>query len=131
MNNIISILLSIGLFAIILVIVVIIIIKKSSKPKKVKTFQKVEEKEIVKLEDLMKVVKNRDSSVSELKKALIDFNDNFVITEDNLTDSLIFLTYLLRHQNRNKELFDILHKEVKVNNKKFADEIGKVEMKCL
>ena len=130
--DIVKILIFLGVFAIILVVGVIIIIKTS---KNKKTIQPLKTKETIekvdKFEELMEVVKNPNSSSQALKKALISFNDNYPISDENLKESMIFLTYLLRHKNRNKELFDIIHKEVKVSNKKFKDEISKVEMKCL
>ena len=130
--NIVEILISLGAFAIILVAVVIIIIKTPKNKKTIQTFQTKETiAEVDNFDELMEIAQNPNSTSKELKKALMSFNDNYPINDENLKESMIFLTYLLRHKNRNKELFDIIHKEVKVSNKKFKDEISKVEMKCL
>jgi uncharacterized membrane protein YvbJ len=128
--NIVEILIALGVFAIILVVIAIVIIKA---PKPEKQVEKVEAKKDNSddFERLLQIVKNRDSSSQEIKKALIDFNDNHIITEENLKDSMVFLTYLLNHKNRSKELFDIVHKELKVTNRKFAEDITKIELKCL
>jgi len=130
--DIVKILIFLGVFAIILVVGVIIIIKTSTNKKTIQPLQTKETIEKVdKFEELMEIAQNPNSTSKELKKALMSFNDNYPISDENLKESMIFLTYLLSHKNRNKELFDIIHKEVKVSNKKFKDEISKVEMKCL
>jgi hypothetical protein len=125
--NIISILIGVGVFAVLLVIIAIILIKT---PKNKEVPKKVV-KEITEFDELMNIVKNSQSSSSELKKALIKFNDDFRIDENNLKSSIVFLTHLLSHNNRSKELFDIVHKELKLTNRKYADDISKVELKCL
>jgi hypothetical protein len=107
---------------------IIVAIKKSSKPVPKKSVKKEREFDF---DDLMDIVKNPKTSSNALLDALIYFNSNYKIDEENSKKYLIFLSRVLTHPNRSKNIFQYFHNEVKSKNSKFKSELENIEKKAL
>jgi L-fucose isomerase-like protein len=118
----------IGIIAILLVVIAFIVVIKTKQKKVVK---KVVKKEIIDFEDLFERVKNQNLSDKELFELLKLFNENFRIDKNNAQKCLIFLSRVLTHKSKNKDLFQYFHKEVKIKNTSFKKELESIEMKAL
>jgi hypothetical protein len=116
--------------AILSIIGVIIAIKLSKKPPK--TIKKTKENKYkFDFEDLMEIVKNPNTPSNGVLDALIYFNENFKINEKNRKKCFVFLSRVLTHPNRSKNVFQYFHKEVKKKNPKFRNELESIERKAL
>jgi len=121
----------IAILVISLILGVIAVLIISKKPKKsTKSVKKVDE-DILDFEDLVAVLKNGETSSEKLLDTLKTFNENFTIDEDNAQKYLVFLSRVLTHKNKNKDIFNYFHKEVKGKNLKFKKELESIEMKAL
>jgi hypothetical protein len=117
------------------IIGLIVALKKSSKktPSKQiskKTEVKKDEKKFD-LDDLMDIVKNPNTPSSGVLDALIYFNEDFSIDEKNSKKCFLFLSRALTHPNKNKNIFQYFHKEIKPKNKQFKSELETIESKAL
>ena len=128
-------LIGIALLAIILLIIAIVLIKKSNKNKPLSP--KKREKEMsppippIQFEELMAIVKDKNSTSKELLNALKLFSKHFKIDEKKAKHYFIFFSRLLSHRNVNKEIFDYYHKKIKKENKKFIKELDRIESTIL
>ena len=121
----------IAILVISLILGVIAVLIISKKPKKsTKSVKKVVE-DILDFEDLVAVLKNGETSSEKLLDTLKTFNENFTIDENNAQKYLVFLSRVLTHKNKNKDIFNYFHKEVKGKNLKFKKELESIEMKAL
>jgi hypothetical protein len=126
-NTPIAFLLYLFFFFFITTIFVLIIYKLSKKEEK--ELKKNIKKEIT-INDLLKIVKNKNSTIQDLAFALEYFNENFKVS--NFPDKAFdFFKHLLTHKNRNKILFDIFHNKTVKLNKDFEDQLNKIEKDAL
>jgi predicted permease len=117
--------------AILSIIGVMIAIKKSSK-KNTKTIKKSKENgNKFDFEDLMDIVKNPNTPSDGVLDALIYFNENFKINEENRKKCFVFLSRVLTHPNRSKNIFQYFHKKVKTKNPEFKKQLENMERKAL
>jgi hypothetical protein len=127
-----SLILGIIIFGVIITIIaLIIILKKSSKKEVVEVKHKQPEMDEFYFDDLMAIAKNPNTKSNDLLNALIYFNENFVIDDTNSKEYLIFLSRVLTHPNKSKNIFQYFHNEVKPKNKSFKNELESIEMKAL
>jgi len=109
--------------------IAIFIIFRNSKKKQI--IRNKPEKKFLDFEDLMIVVKDKNSSSDDLLEVLKEFNSNYHIDNKNPQKYLIFLSRILTHKNVNKEIFNYFHKNIKKNNQKFKRELDLIERKAL
>jgi hypothetical protein len=114
------------------IIGLIVVLKKSSKKSiSVKKTSKKTEIKNFDLDDLMDIVKNPNTPSSGVLDALIYFNKNFSIDEDNNKKCFLFLSRALTHPNKNKNIFQYFHKEIKPKNKHYKNELESIEHRAL
>lgn len=124
-------LIGIALLAIILLIIAIVLIKnQASSPKKRKE-EILSPTPSIQFEELMAIVKDKNSNSKELLNALKLFSKHFKIDEKKAKRYFTFFTHLLSHKNVNKEIFDYYHKKIKKENKKFIKELDRIESTIL
>jgi hypothetical protein len=126
--------LSIVILGFVLAIIgLIFALKKSSKNAPSKQISKKTEtkNDEFDLDDLMNIVKNPNTSSSSVLDALIYFNEDFSIDEKNSKKCFLFLSRALTHPNKNKNIFQYFHKEIKPKNKQFKSELETIESKAL
>jgi len=114
----------------ILITLIGLILMIKNKPKKVIKVEKNYEDKLD-LDDLMDVVKNPNSTSNDIINAMMYFNENFVIDDSNSRQALLFFSRALTHKNKNKNIFQYLHKEVKPKNPRFKKELENIEKKAL
>ena len=125
-----GIIVGVGIF---LIIIAIIIIIKSKQNQKVisKTKPNIIEEEHLEFEDLMDIVKSPNSDSKRVLEALELFNKHFSIDEKNEQKYLIFFSRALTHKSVNKDIFQYFHKEIKLKNPKFKNQLDIIEKKAL
>ncbi len=126
--------LSIVILGFVLAIIgLIFALKKSSKNAPSKQISKKTEtkNDEFDLDDLMNIVKNPNTSSSGVLDALIYFNENFSIDEDNNKKCFLFLSRALTHPNKSKNIFQYFHNKVKPKNLNFKNELEAIEKKAL
>jgi len=129
-----NVILGIVIFGVIITIIaLIIILKKSSKEEVVqsKATPKTDKTDEFDFDDLMAIVKNPNTKSNDLLNTLIYFNENFDIDEENSKKYLMFLSRVLTHPNKSKNIFQYYHNEVKPKNGHFKNELENIEMKAL
>jgi hypothetical protein len=105
----------------------IFIVYKFSKKEQI---AKEKPKKELTIDDLLKIVKNKNSTLQDLAFALEYFNEKFRV--NNFPDkALEFFKSLLTHKNRNKILFDIFHNKTVELNQDFKDQLNQIEKEAL
>ena len=123
---------SIVIIGFIVVIIGLIIVLKKSPQKETVTIQKAKLKnDKFDLDDLMDIVKNAGTSSSEVLDALIYFNENFKIDKKNSKKCFLFLSRALTHPNKNKNIFQYFHNEIKPKNINFKNTLESIEKTAL
>jgi hypothetical protein len=87
-------------------------------------------KKVLTFDDLIKIVKNSNSTNSDLIFALKYFNDNFKV-KDFPSKSFDFFRLLLSHKSRDKKIFQIFHNETIKLNAEFEKQLNEIERECL
>ena len=113
---------------ILLFLIIFLIFKLFNKSDKKVVKQKIK-KEILDFEDLLEIVKNPNSDSKKLLEVLTYFNENFEITDEK--KYFIFLSRILTHPNRDKNLFHYFHKFIKPKYKEFKEKLDSIEEKAL
>jgi len=119
---------------IVTIIGLVVILKKTKRRNDKKNNidnNEVEENYKFDFSDLMHIIKNPNTKSEDLLNALIYFNENFSIDKDNSKQYFIFLSRILTHPNRTKNIFTYFHKEVKYKNRNFKNELEVIEKKAL
>jgi len=123
---------SIVIIGFIIVIIGLIIALKKSPQKETVTIRKAKLKnDKFDLDDLMDIVKNASTSSSGVLDALIYFNENFKIDEKNSKKCFLFLSRVLTHPNKNKNIFQYFHNKVKPKNINFKNILESIERTAL
>jgi hypothetical protein len=122
----IGVLVVIGIIVVLLAIISFLIIKIKQKPT---TPQKNDE--FIFFDDLMKVVNDKNSTKDDLLNVLVKFNENFYLSDENVTKYLVFLNKALSHKNTHKDIFAYFHKHIKPKNPNFKTELEAIELKSL
>jgi len=116
-------------FALILLLLIIFLIFKLFNKTDKKVIKHQTKTEILDFEDLLEVVKNPNSDSKKLLETLIYFNENFEIKDED--KYFIFLSRILTHPNRDKNLFQYFHKFIKPRYKEFKEKLNLIEEKAL
>ncbi|MEO1923344.1 MAG: hypothetical protein ABGX25_02350 [Nautiliaceae bacterium] len=82
------------------------------------------------IDDLLKIASNPKSKTADLLSALMLFNENFKV-EQNEKKSIEFFEKVLNHKNRNKAIFDYFHGTVLPSNLKYKNKLDEIERKAL
>ena len=109
----------------------IIIYFSKKQPKKVTPITPKEDKKEIKINNLLEIANNPNSSLQDLMAALLMFEQNFKV-EDDYKNSMEFFKKLLNHKNANsKKIFQIFHGQILPSNLKYKDELNKIEQEAL
>ncbi|WP_456470323.1 hypothetical protein [Caminibacter sp.] len=95
-----------------------------------KEFDIKENKKELTLNHLLKIASNPKSKTADLLSALMLFNENFKV-EQNEKKSIILFEKILNHKNRSKALFDYFHGTILPANLKYKDKLDEIERKAL
>ena len=112
-----------GLVSVISILIILLLSKKEKK-------EKTPKKNQITIDDLIKIAKNKNSTLRDLEFAMNYFLSNFKI-EDNEKKSFEFFRLVLNHKNRAKSLFDIFHGKILPANLKYKNILDELEKKAL
>ena len=112
-----------GLVSFISILIILLLSKKEKK-------EKTPKKNKITIDDLIKIAKNKNSTLKDLEFAMNYFLGNFKV-EDNEKKSFEFFRLVLNHKNRAKNLFDIFHGKILPANLKYKDRLDELEKKAL
>jgi len=107
------------------VLAIFYLAKKSKKSPK-----KENVKKSLTLDDLIKIAKNENSTLEDLKFTFEYFLNNFKI-KDYENESFELFKLVLNHKNRNKILFDTFHGKILPANLEYKDALDKLEKEAL
>jgi hypothetical protein len=93
-------------------------------------FRKKDKNNKLSIDDLIKISSNPKAKEKDLLGALIAYNENFRIKNEE-KKSLKFLEQILKHKNRSKKIFDFIHNEIVKNNEEYKKILDEMEKKAL
>ncbi len=116
---------------VILIALLLVLTKTNQKQKKTEKKQEIQEQEVIKIDDLLDIVANKNSTKNELSSALLKLSTSLPFppkTKTTTLDSeqkkyLSFVLLLSSHKNADAKLIAHMDKELKIKNPAYKKEI--------